>query len=731
MPEPKITKQALYGFSRTLVLLFNRATIYQVDHPYVKQAIDELHLVIKELLESVSPLVFIMNREQLFIDEEPLDPRITVSRIVEYFKKTKIQSISFEKGLGKNEIRAFLAIFTSPDKYPNADAMKKGLTAKGIRHLKINHVVFLKATKDDELVSRDALKKLSPEITEGSQRGSKKLFMDMVLESILADEFGKILTIENLMKSPAGLSKNMIEADLASFRESAAEDRRPGPVLMHQLEVLNQEVEKNLSDNKDANLSEMAGAMFDMKKQLIAAIETQKTLGIAYSNEEMILDKVNEIADNVLLQLVKNEYKAGGISTSRLAQILRRLVPEADELKRLLPKIKAALLKEGMPLSEYLRLVQELGRELQSEELAKILQESAEEIGMDSESLIQEVKRDPVQAAELISLAAEIRKGTGDEKVLRDLLVDYIEQMGSEATLDIAKDNGAEGEQHLRQVITDIESGIVGRLRKMDIKDDVLDRLEKRLNDRMDEVLEKVKMDMIHSQSSSPEKDGRTGLTVLQILEQNVGESEELGEILEIVRAKAQSESIDEDDFRQIYAEITKQQEKRKKQEEQKKMPAGVLKAQTLTVFIEKEISRAKRYGTPFAALAFSLVKAKPETEAPSSPVTHQALINEILKKLSTIVRDADIVGEFGKNEIVVLLTNTPPSGAEKALHRCLKLLYLEPIEVNGTPFTIKMAGIAAKFDVVDMPDAEAFVKALSNKLMQMEIRLKNIQTFF
>ena len=95
--------------------------------------------------------------------------------------------------------------------------------------------------------------------------------------------------------------------------------------------------------------------------------------------------------------------------------------------------------------------------------------------------------------------------------MLRDLLVDYIEQMGTEAKLDIATDDGAEGEQHLRQVINDVGSDLVGRLRTMDIKDDVLDRLEKRFNDRMDEVLEKVKMDIIQSQSSSPEKDGRCG----------------------------------------------------------------------------------------------------------------------------------------------------------------------------------------------------------------------------
>jgi hypothetical protein len=46
-------------------------------------------------------------------------------------------------------------------------------------------------------------------------------------------------------------------------------------------------------------------------------------------------------------------------------------VPEAAELKRLLPKIKTALLEEGMSHTHYLELVQELSKELQSEGLAK------------------------------------------------------------------------------------------------------------------------------------------------------------------------------------------------------------------------------------------------------------------------------------------------------------------------------------------------------------------------
>ena len=126
-----------------------------------------------------------------------------------------------------------------------------------------------------------------------------------------------------------------------------------------------------VGEGGSAELSELASAVFDMKRQLINGIERQKSLGITYSNEEEIIDKANEITDNVLIQLIKEEYKSGQISTSRLAHILKRLVPDVKELKRLMPKIKAALLEEGMPLAEYLDLVLQLSTELESEELSQ------------------------------------------------------------------------------------------------------------------------------------------------------------------------------------------------------------------------------------------------------------------------------------------------------------------------------------------------------------------------
>ena len=732
MPETKVTKQEFARFGRILSLLFNRATMYQMDHPYVKQSIDEFHPFVEKLLTSISPLVFAMNREQFFTDEEPLDPRITVNRMVAHFKKAEIQSISFYEGMTKNELKTFLGIFVSLDKYPNAESMKGTLTEKGITSLKINHVFYKKVTEDDEVVSRDVLKNITPEMMGEDELKSKKLFIDMVLESVLGEEFEKNLNINNLLTNPTGLSMNMIEADINSVQKSDAEDRRPGPVLLHQLQVIGEEVEKGLSGGGGANVSELAAAVFDMKKKLIEGMDSQKDVDITFSNKEEILDQANEITDNVLIRLVKDEYKAGKITTSRLAQILRRLIPEAEELKRVLPKIKAALLEEGMPLPEYLNLVEELGKELQSDELAKILQESSEEIGIDGKELIQEVKENPAEAAELICLAAEIRKGTGDEKVLTDLLVDYVERMGSKLGQDITAENGAEGEQHLRQVITGLETNIVSRLKDMNVvKDDVLEGLEERLNKRMDTVFDKLRDDWIQSKSMTPEQNRAKNLSVLQILEQSVGENEELGEILTIVRSKVKSEEIDENDFKEIYSEINKQKQLKRELEAKKKMPPGVLKSQAIVFVIKKEISRASRYDLPFSALSFSVVKAKPKTGDTDDTITQQAVMDAILRRLADILREADIIGQLGKNKMIGLLPMTMQDDAKLALRRTMRLLHGDSIEVDGIPLTVKIVGVSTTFDTERMADGKAFMQAMSNELTEMVIRVKNIQELF
>ena len=82
MAQPQISQQELARFSRVTVLLFNRVTVYSANHPYTKETLDQFHQVVELLLDSVSPIVLLLVHDQLSIDDEPLDPRINVLRVL-------------------------------------------------------------------------------------------------------------------------------------------------------------------------------------------------------------------------------------------------------------------------------------------------------------------------------------------------------------------------------------------------------------------------------------------------------------------------------------------------------------------------------------------------------------------------------------------------------------------------------------------------------------------------
>jgi hypothetical protein len=491
--------------------------------------------------------------------------------------------------------------------------------------------------------------------------------------------------------------------------------------------VIEQDVERNLSEGGNVDLPEIAGALFDMRQKLSEGIEAQKALGIAYSNEEEVFSKAAEITDKVLIRLIKEEYKSGEISVSRLAQILCRLIPEADELKRLLPKIKSALLEEGMSQADFMSLIQELGKELQSDGLVGILAESAEEIGIDGGDLIQQVKENPLQSAELIYLASELRKGGGDEKALTDLLVDYVERVGSQ---DLSEKKGEEGEKHIQQTLVEVKSNLVQHLGNMDIKDDLLKRLEERVNNRMDDVFDKLRSEWIKSHSDAPEQEIHKELTVLETLEQGVNEEDDLGEILKIIRKKVESEEIDENDFDQIYPEIVKQEQLRKSENDEKALSAGVMRDQMLMTFVDKEIARATRYETTLSALGFTLVKAKAKNKSQPGQIKTQDVIDALLRKLAEVFRTPDIIGELRKNHFIVLLPMTHRGQAKIALDRAMKILHLKPIDVDGIAMEIKVAGVVADIDLKNVADAAALADHLSAQLTDMATKIGNLHAY-
>jgi hypothetical protein len=728
--RPPISKRDADKFGRHLSLLFTRATMYKPDHPYVKQAADTFYQVADKLLQSVSPLVFSMNRKQIFVDEEMLDPRVNVARVISYFESNGIQSISLYTGMRKDELEAFLEVYVAASKYPNIQAMNSALIEKNINNLKINYVFFTKMTVDETVTARKTGGALGATLPKVDDQSSRKLFYNMLLEEAMVDELRKNLSVTNLLRNPVGVSQNMIRLDVKSQDESNPNGRGSGPILLNQLQMLGDQVEKAVKGEAGIGLPELAPAVFALRRQLLEGMELQKSLGTIYADEENIHGKTDEIADNVLMQLVRDEYRAGNISAARLAQILRRLIPERHELKRVLPKIKQALLDEGMPAGEYWSLVRELEKELESDELARVLHDSSKEAGVDDKDLIREIKRNPVQVAELICLAAEIQKGSGDPKVLTDVLVDYVERLGPQLALDSASGSKTDDRQHLRQVIAELEASIVKQLKSKDASDHVIAELEERINRRLDTMFEKFSSNLPRQEAPSATDDREINLTLLHMVEQNVGNNVELREVLRAVRAKMHAERIDENDFPRIYAEINKQIQARRQEKSKRRTRPGLLQPRGVMFLFRKEMARAKRYNQPFSVLCFSAVEAHAQNLAPARGVTDQAVVEAVLNKLAIILREADVLGQLEQGRMVALLPMTEAQQARVVLRRCLKVLRTEPVLVAGVPLTLKMAGVVHGFDPSTKPDVDAFIQAMANELEHMISRVKNINMF-
>jgi hypothetical protein len=728
MQRPGPSQQAFQKLGRAFNLLFMRATIYSVDHPSGMQAFWEFYRTVSEGLAIRSPLTLILDRGLFLVDEEPLDPRLNVSKMGAHFSRAGIQSLTFEKGLGENEIKGFISVFTNLNAYPTADSMKTALKEMGVINIKINHVVYRKMTSDDEIVSRDSLKNAAT----GGSSGKERL-IDVVAEKLLpegsaVEEFEKAPSLEDMLNGPTQFATGLIDADLTHFQKTHAQGAQRGTLLLQQLHTMKTRVESAEGDIKALSAVGLAEAGVGMRKALVEGMEAQRTAGVAFADEARIRKEADEFFEQVMINLVKTECEKGGVSLPGLAQLVRRIVPDGNELRQVLPKIKGVLLAKGMRISDFLQLILHIGRAAKSEELVQLLAKGATEIGLSSKDLIQEIKRDPTGAAELISLAAEIRKGTGDDKTLSKVLLEYIERVGYDTALDYAEGKGDEAGKHLKGVVARAETDLINGLRNTQVDGVVLSEVEESLKQRMEETLRQLKADLIVRQFPFLNPEEMSKATFLHALQKKVANEEELPRVLQQILLLLQERGVDENQLQQSYEEILERLSSQTKKAELKAPPKGTLNRGTLLFLLKKELARARRYDTPFSTITICIVKATPQTTVLPGTVTRNELRNEVITRLAKTVRETDYVGFFDDERFCAFLPMTAESGGTLAHRRILKTLQAEPIVVHDKPFEVKLAAVATSFHKDRTPSLQSFVKAIDMELNEL---MKPVKSWF
>jgi GGDEF domain-containing protein len=730
MTVQKLPKEISNRIGRAFALLFNRSAMYNIDHPFTAQALSEFYSTTTHGLTLFSPVALIMHQEQFFVEEEPLDHRINTGKMLTHFKRADIQSISFEKGMAEPELAKFAEVLNDIARYANAEAMKAACEQIGIRNIKINHVFYKKITADDEVVDRRTFEQISTASASGTTEHGTDEVLGMMAESVLMEELEKSLSLQSIIESPTGASQKIIEADQAAAASGEPGAPASGDVIMAQLQRIREEIDRSSSGPDKPSLGELADAVFAMKKNLLDGIAARKTEGIVYQNERQILEETEALTDQVLIQLIREEYQQGKISVQRLAQILRRLVPEPGELQRLMPKIKTTLLEEGMQLQEFLQLTRELKKELQSEDLVTALEKSADQLGISADVLIEEVNRDPKSAAELIYLASEIRRGSGDETVLSDLLVDYIERVGSEIALDAAQKQGEEGDQHLRGLISKIESTLVDRLKNKDLSAEILHKVAERLGERMEECLEALKSRWTVRHKAFTPDGVESPTAVLGVFDENAATGTGLHTVMEKLRS-----SFDEKEAGQGQADAQGKPAPAEPADEEKAitaaLPKGILSRNSILYILEKEIARTIRYDTSFSVLMLAIYKVTPAKALPTGTIKRGDVMHFVLSNLVRVCRRSDILGVLDRNKFLALMPMTTEKNAKAAMRRILKNIHDVDYSIEETPVVIKLAGTITTFDKDRTPNLNDFVKRAESDIFDMVNRLRNIQSIY
>ncbi len=724
-----LSKATADRIGRLFNLLYNRVTMYHLDHPSTQETMRHFHQAVLDGLKAVSPLAVVLDKEKIYVEEEPLDPRVNPQRLVAYLKKAGVQSVSFEQGLMERELLGFARVFGDAKAYPTAEDMKRGLVQQGVQRVRINHVFFKKVTADQEVIGRGTARMdagptmakvlidTSRDWGEGEAHPGPSVQGPQPDPSVLQGLY-ESLTLSMLLEDPAAISQRFLEAEEVS-EKTPGEPQMSGAAVLQGIRQLRSRVEQSTFVTKDpASMQALVEATFKLREELNQGIEKRKQQGVLLPGEDMIHREMDDLTDQVMVQLIREEYRGGDISVKRLAQIIRRMMPDLRELKRLLPKLKDALLADGMPLTDYLQLVRELERELQSEELAVVLEEGAEQIGLSAQDLMREIRKDPKAAAELIALAAEVRAfGAEDQRnVLSQVLVDYIERVGGGLALEQVDQTGPEGVGRLREVVSQIQEELLGRLRGHLMESSLVREVKQGLEQRRERAIQEFQTEWVLRHFLQETESPTDPQALMQAVEVAYPDPAQQGEVLELVIQAMEAKGLDPSP---IKAALAQRVRVAPGESDPHRAPKGAYNRTMILFFIREEVKRAQRYPYAFSAMLLSVRLATAMRPVPIGMIRPHEVRNAVMVRVAELLRDVDMIGCLEDNKILIVLPHTGGKGVKVVAGRIMEAIDGKAITVRNVPMKLKLAVAEDTFQKDRIPSLKALLARMEAKLAQ------------
>lgn len=694
---PTVSQKEAEQLARLFNVLFNSAMLYGGVHQTTLKSVHPFHEMLSKILVHCSVLSLVIDRESLFFEEALLDKVINTRRILQQFGKSGIVSVTFERGVLMQELELFIKYAGDSNVITPAEKISAILSKSGCDAIKLNYVRYGRITNDQTIIGKDDA------AAPGTGRLSPDPAAGFSTESL--GHLEEIISLARLFEHP--------EKSAAAFSQSALDPAMTDSAVKS-LAGLRESINSAEAPSNDLLLN----AVYELKADLADAIALQKETGKLLAKTAPLKSEMDALTCDVIVKLVKEEFGCGEISIRRLAQIILRMLPDTEELQRLLPQLKPALIGAGMQLSQYLELIRSLNVEFESESLAGTLSQAASGIGATVSELVSAIQSQPDEAARLLVMASEIGKGVQDDDAhLSSMLTEYIEKVSTGIALQSGELSKESGKAALQQMLQKLETGLLDELKKYGVEDTVLSKVATLLTERRD-----VAFDHATEQWIASELAAKQHMSPQEISEQ----------LLRMVNGKAQLERLHKPlteafaarGFDGVQTEaIFERLAQRISAGKMIKLPPGALAPNNMTFLLDREIKCRFRYQSTFSTIA---VTAEGLSHTDKTRRLTSDEISLVMPRVYSIiqseVRDIDLVGNVGgtfDNAVFIIMTMTDEKGALAALQRIQKKLGGFTVPLKDTAAAV----ITASSVAVPKPDVKYDLKTYLEQCLQRHKR--------
>ncbi|HOX51853.1 MAG TPA: hypothetical protein PKY05_10225, partial [Fibrobacteria bacterium] len=662
-------------------LLFNRCFSYAFDHPLVQETIPRVWELFQTAIGRCGGLNIQLLEAMFFVDGADVMYQPNNRRIADHLRRFKVESLSLASGFSSRDFSVL--IDASSLTHPDANSFLRYFVSHGGQCLEVNQV-SLRALRGDQVAS-------SPSASASGGGGSgmfsalnassggEERFEDIVLRAMVgrltAQELEGNVALVQMLADPQALGRAAVDGT-----KGMAPSSRPEGVGQMVMNVLSHFATSQAKQG--FTVEELLAGIYAMRSEMMGLVKSQQALeqGLVEEDVEAATDTA---FDQTVCKIILDEYRQSKGNARRVAHVLGRVVPGKKELRRILPKLKDAFIASGSTIPEWYGLVKELSTALQGEKALEDLVLAASEMGVGSDEVVAELRKDPRSAAKLLVVAAEIRRAGGDpgsdasiqallEAVDRtgDLLVEGA-QAGSDQAMEAVRSYGK------------LQSEIRQELSTKDMAPELRANIMRKLDLRSQRTLQDLKARVLAQQL----QDGASSLDAkVATMGELVRDEGEIDGLLELAMQMVGGDDL----ARQVAAQISERVRYRIAEERERaasrELPHGVYPKAVTEFFLRYESRRATRYGVPFSALLISFQGLPEDREAVEAHgQALRGLFNILAGDLRTVLRDVDFVGSLGFNRLLVVLPMTVEDGLDMVLRKIRERLARELALPDGS----------------------------------------------